>query len=153
MWMISKKRCVQLQNKGGYYNTNTNFVRHLTLPMRYDCESLDYSLDISSFLQDSCDRIHYIKAEAKEMELAWLSYADGHIIFCLKGGDQAEQTGHLYCYFKTFGGRSFQINLTQPIHFGQFSHSDPPIDVIPNLVQFPNTQPLSSSDEAFFFFG
>lgn len=153
MWTVSEKRCVQLQNKGGYYNTNTNFVQYLQLPSRYHTEYLDYSLDISAFLQDSADRIQLVQAEAENMYLSWLSYGQSCILFGLHGG-HAPITGTVYCYFNTMGGRSFEITLTQPVLLGRFVSPDPPPNIdIPNLVQFPNTQPLSSSDEAFFFFG
>ncbi|CAI3945759.1 hypothetical protein [Commensalibacter papalotli (ex Botero et al. 2024)] len=152
MWTVSNKRCLQLQNKGGYYNTNTNFIRNLVLPMRYDCEDLDYSLDISTFLQDSFDRIRFVSAKQEGMELLWLSYAHECILFSL-GKGSPEKVGILYCYAQTFGGRSFQITLTQSIEMGNFARRDPPPDFIPNLIQLPNTQPLRSSDEAFFFFG
>ncbi|CAI3953251.1 unnamed protein product [Commensalibacter communis] len=152
MWSISKKRCIQLQSKGSYYNNNSKFTHNLTLPTRYDMEYLDYSLDISSFLQDSSDRVQSISAVAKNMELLWISYARECILFKLHGGS-SEQAGNLYCYVQTVGRRSFQVNLNQSIQAGQFQRTDVPPDIVPNLVQFPNTQPLSSSDEAFFFFG
>lgn len=141
-----------MQNKGGYYNTNINFIQNLTLPSRYDGESLDYALDISAFLQDSADRILLVQAEVEAMELTWLSYGYSCILFALHGG-QADKTGMLSCYFMTMGGRSFEITLTQSILLGRFFNPDPLKIDIPNLVQFPDTQPLSFSDEAFFFFG
>ncbi|MDI2091636.1 phage fiber-tail adaptor protein [Commensalibacter oyaizuii] len=152
MWVISSKRCLQLQNKGGYYNTNASFIQNITLPTRYSGERLDYSLDISAILEDGGDRIQSIEATVQEMALDWFSYAHNCIIFSLSGGCK-EQIGNLYFVCKTCGGRAFQIELNQSLKQGSFTYTLSAPDYIPNLVQFTTIQPLKSATGAFFFFG
>lgn len=132
--IISENRTVYLQETS-FFKTDQLVRNTIMPPTRSVSENLDYSVDISSLLNDEADSIVIVKAIVQKMNIDWLSFWESYILMKLEGGTP-QSFGKIALNVTTSLKRRFNLSLTQKIKDDLFDPSPPQSCVAPNHVAF-----------------
>lgn len=149
--IISENRTVYLQETS-FFETDQLVRNTIMLPTRSVSENMDYSVDISSLLNDEADSIVIVKAIIQKMNIDWLSFWGSYILMKL-GGGIPQSSGKVALNVTTSLRRRFNLSLTQKIKDDLFGPSSPQSCVAPNHVAFPCTTSLTDPNGSVFIFG